>query len=94
MPSDGGFPPEFRCAINGHLMSDPVRTPQGHCCERATIELWLRTRGQVCPLTHLPLTRDGLEPDMALRGRIQRWHIERIAGAQQASLEGEDLYEF
>ena len=22
-------PPEFRCAINGHLLKEPARTPQG-----------------------------------------------------------------
>ena len=30
-------PPEFRCAINGHLLKEPARTPQGRVFERATI---------------------------------------------------------
>lgn len=76
-------------------MSDPVRSPYGHVFERATIELWLRTRGQVCPLTHEPLTLQDLRPDAELRSRIQRLHIERIANScQPVSLEGDDLYDF
>ena len=38
---------EMECAINGHLMKDPVRAPNGLVFERATILVWLETRGQV-----------------------------------------------
>jgi hypothetical protein len=42
-----GVDPSMACAINGHLMKDPVRAPNGIVFERATILLWLETRGQV-----------------------------------------------
>jgi len=38
---------EMECAINGHVMKDPVRAPNGLVFERATILVWLETRGQV-----------------------------------------------
>lgn len=51
--SDSSIPEEFLCAINGHIMKDPVRaTGSGLVFERATIQIWLQTRGQVCPITH------------------------------------------
>lgn len=47
------IPKEFLCAINGHVMKDPVMCEAtGLVFERATIELWLNTRGSVCPISH------------------------------------------
>ena len=71
----GDAPRELRCAINGHLMRDPVRSKNGTVYERSTIELWLRTRGSVCPITNEPLTREELTPDPELRTAIMRFHI-------------------
>lgn len=67
------IPSEFLCAINGHVMKEPMRaTTSGLVFERATIELWLSTRGQVCPLTNEPLLKDQLVPDEELKNRIMR----------------------
>jgi len=61
---------EFLCAINGHVMKDPVRAhTSGLVFERATIELWLATRGCVCPITNAHLDPGALEPDEELRSR-------------------------
>jgi hypothetical protein len=91
---DVSVPAEMRCAINGHVMTDPVRTPQGMVFERGTIELWLKTRGQVCPLTHEPLTLGDLVPAQDLRLRILQWHIHTVSLAQKAALTGDSVYDF
>ena len=46
---------EFLCAINGHMMKHPARSPHGHVFEYSTILLWLESRGRVCPFTGKPL---------------------------------------
>lgn len=51
--SDSSIPDEFLCSINGHIMRDPVRATRSNLVfEKATIQIWLQTRGQVCPITH------------------------------------------
>ncbi|GMH54787.1 hypothetical protein TrVE_jg303 [Triparma verrucosa] len=74
-----GVPPEFGCSINGHLMKEPVRTPGGVVFERETIELWLKTRGSVCPISGVPLTVDELEADENLMAEITRWQIRKTS---------------
>ena len=89
-------PRELRCAINGHLMRDPVRSKNGTVYERSTIELWLRTRGSVCPITNEPLTREELTPDPELRTAIMRFHIKSATTSAPAN-GGEadaDIYDF
>lgn len=61
-----------RCAINGHVLKEPVRSPYGQVFERATIELWLTTRGSICPITNQPLTLADLKPADDLRVRSFR----------------------
>jgi len=64
-------PLELCCAINGHVMKEPVRARDSNLVfERATIRLWLSTRGSVCPITHSPLTENDLAPDVALRSKV------------------------
>jgi hypothetical protein len=51
-------------------MKDPVKVrSSGISFERATIELWLKTRGSICPITMAPLNINDLEPDDDLRIR-------------------------
>jgi hypothetical protein len=65
-----GVPKEFLCAINGHVMKDPVKCKTtGLVFERATIELWLQTRGAVCPITNTHLEREDLLPEDDLRNQ-------------------------
>ena len=87
---------EFLCAINGHVMKDPVRVrSSGLVFEAATIELWLRTRGAVCPITGQNLDRTELETDDDLRNRIKRYHIQQTTRRAVSSSDGEDdLYDF
>ncbi|CAN0287349.1 unnamed protein product, partial [Ectocarpus fasciculatus] len=66
---------EFLCAINGHMMKQPVRSPHGHVFELSTILLWLESRGRVCPFSGKPLSKEELVPEEELRTRIMRWRI-------------------
>lgn len=93
--SAGAIPNEFLCAINGHVMKEPMRaTTSGLVFERATIELWLSTRGQVCPLTNEPLLKEQLAPDDELKNRIMRYHIQQTAMRVAGTNDDSDLYDF
>ena len=93
------FPTEFACAINGHLIKDPLRyvvlfrrftrvcrSPYGHVFEKSTILLWLETRGSVCPITGKILTKDELHDDPRLRSRLIQWNIGRLQSTIQSSV--------
>merc|ERR1711871_527656 len=89
-----GIPREFLCAINGHVMKEPVRAMTSNICfEKATIEVWLATRGSICPITHETLERSDLREDDDLRSRIMRYHIQQTTFKQQSNPE-DDLYDF
>lgn len=62
---------EFLCAINGHVMKEPVRAKTtGLVFEAATIELWLATRGSICPITGSTLDKKDLVPADDLRNKL------------------------
>lgn len=92
------IPKEFLCAINGHVMKDPVRVKSsGLVFEYATIDLWLSTRGAVCPITGQELNRSDLEPADDLRNQIKRYHIQQTTRRATTSFGGageDDLYDF
>ncbi|CAM9297046.1 unnamed protein product [Ectocarpus sp. 4 AP-2014] len=91
----GGMPKEFLCAINGHMMKLPVRSPHGHVFELSTILLWLESRGRVCPFSGKPLSKEELVPEEELRTRIMRWRIEKTdVGINRRGLEDDDIYDF
>lgn len=93
--NDSSIPEEFLCAINRHVMKDPVRsTNSGLVFEKATIQIWLQTRGQVCPITHQPLSLEELVPDTDLKKRIMRYHIQQTRPAINPRVENDDLYDF
>jgi len=83
---NNGVPEELACAINGHLMKDPVRSPSGLVFEKATILLWLTRNGSVCPITGGPLAADELTPDNEARKKIMRRHISKSMGIQEQQL--------
>ena len=107
---DGRVPKRLCCCINGHLMRDPVISSTFPAkdrvsYERETIELWLKTRGSLCPITGRVLTLEDLEPDVALRNEIVRFQIQKtmaaedpfdsLIGAEKAPAGDDgDLYDF
>lgn len=76
-------PPEFRCALDGQIMMDPVRTPYGHACERSGLVQALSTSSGRCPLTGQPLTIEACQRDAALRKRVLQWVRARPATDRQ-----------
>jgi hypothetical protein len=90
---DPEVPQEFVCAINGHVMKEPVQSTTGYHFERATIELWIQTRGNICPITHTPLTLDDLKPAKDLKNEIKRYHIQKTS-LRITSNQEDDLYDF
>jgi hypothetical protein len=53
--------------------------------EEEAIQGWLAQRGSVDPVTGGELTRDMLQPDAALQGRILQWQVASSMAAQAAS---------
>jgi hypothetical protein len=51
-------------------MKEPVKARStGLVFEQSTIELWLATRGSVCPISNTQLEKSDLVPDDELRNR-------------------------
>lgn len=79
-------------------MKEPIKArTTGLYFEAATIELWLNTRGAVCPITNTHLDRSDLEPAEDLRNRIKRYHIQQMTMHRTVSGVGgndDDLYDF
>jgi hypothetical protein len=83
----------FNCALNGHVMKNPVTSKYGHTFEKDTIEQWLRQQGSVCPITGQYLTIDDLKPNKELQAEIMAAVIrESLQGRNQE--DEVDLYDF
>uniref|UniRef100_A0A7S4QFA2 U-box domain-containing protein n=1 Tax=Alexandrium monilatum TaxID=311494 RepID=A0A7S4QFA2_9DINO len=76
-------PAEFRCAYDGQLMMDPVRSPQGLTFERAGLAHILAVLGGFCPVSGCPLTLDECVRVPELRLHIARWVREQRAASER-----------
>lgn len=94
---DPNIPKEFLCEINGHVMKDPVKNIKtNHVFERATINLWIKTRGLICPITNLDIEQEDLVSDEELRNKIKRYQIQQLAfnvGRTNSNVD-DDIYDF
>lgn len=66
-------PQELRCAIDGKVVGNPVRSPYGHLFERETLEQWIGMCGSVCPVTGSPLRLEECAEDHAARRQVIEW---------------------
>jgi hypothetical protein len=66
-------PQELRCAIDGKILGNPLRSPYGHLFERDTLEHWMQMCGSVCPLTNQPLRLEDCVPDRAIEQQVLEW---------------------
>jgi len=83
-------PEEFRCALLGGVMVDPVRLPSGRACERRVAEAQLRHSASD-PFSGEPMTGDDLVPDADLQKRIREWRTgRRSEGVGERHKLGED----
>lgn len=65
-------PAEFRCMLDGSLMMDPVRTPQGYVFERLALSRALAEQ-PFCPVTGGALSLEQCVRLPDLRRRIKQW---------------------
>merc|ERR1712043_113932 len=65
-------PSEFRCMLDGNLMMDPVRTPQGYIFERLALSRALEQH-PACPVSGAALALEQCERLPELRRSILRW---------------------
>eukprot|EP00933_Yihiella_yeosuensis_P022862 TRINITY_DN17911_c0_g1_i1.p1 TRINITY_DN17911_c0_g1~~TRINITY_DN17911_c0_g1_i1.p1 ORF type:complete len:436 (-),score=49.61 TRINITY_DN17911_c0_g1_i1:109-1416(-) len=66
-------PQELRCAFDGRLLVDPVRSPCGHVFERTVLARALKQTGGFCPLTGAALKLSDCSRDSELRLLIVKW---------------------
>jgi hypothetical protein len=66
-------PEDMRCAIDGKVCINPVRSPYGHLFEKKTLERWMQNCGSVCPVTSKALRVDECQPDTDMKKRIVRF---------------------
>lgn len=66
-------PDDMRCAVDGKVMINPVRSPYGHCFEKKTLERWIQNCGSVCPVSAQPLRLDECQPDAEMKKRIVKF---------------------
>lgn len=66
-------PDDMRCAIDGKVMTMPLRSPYGHCFEKKTLEKWIGNCGSTCPITSQPLRLEDCQQDSEMKKRIVRF---------------------
>jgi hypothetical protein len=66
-------PEEMRCAVDGKVMTNPVRSPYGHLFEKKTLEKWMANCGSVCPITGKPLRIDECAQDLEMKKHIVKF---------------------
>jgi hypothetical protein len=69
-------PEEFKCGIDGKIVTQPLRTPAGHVFEQKTLETWFITCGSVCPVSNAPLRLEECVHDKELQKRVVKWFKE------------------
>eukprot|EP00929_Paragymnodinium_shiwhaense_P050175 TRINITY_DN25289_c0_g1_i2.p1 TRINITY_DN25289_c0_g1~~TRINITY_DN25289_c0_g1_i2.p1 ORF type:complete len:396 (-),score=68.62 TRINITY_DN25289_c0_g1_i2:289-1476(-) len=75
-----GAPSELRCALDGRLLVDPVRSPHGQVCERGVLAAYLARSGNVCPFTKLELRIADCRRMPELRQEAVQWMRSQRAG--------------
>lgn len=66
-------PDDMRCAIDGKVMINPVRSPYGHFFEKKTLERWMGNCGSVCPVSGQILRLEDCQPDAEMKKRIVKF---------------------
>ncbi|XP_054795209.1 U-box domain-containing protein 21-like [Prosopis cineraria] len=69
-------PTHFRCPITLDLMKDPVTLSTGITYDRDSIEKWVESGNQTCPVTNQSLISFDVIPNHAIRRMIQEWCVE------------------
>jgi len=83
-------PQELRCAIDGQVVCEPVRSPHGHLFERSTLEKWIGLCGSVCPVTGKPLRMNECTEDKNVEAQVLAWANECKAQHKRQAQERKD----
>lgn len=78
MEEECTVPDAFRCPITLSIMKEPTQASSGVTYERSAIFQWLHIH-RVDPVTHVPLKRHRLTPNLNLRHMIEDWAVKRAA---------------
>lgn len=70
------IPNHFKCPISLDLMKDPVTLSTGITYDRVSIETWIESDNQTCPITKKVLKTLDPIPNHTLRKMIQEWCVE------------------
>ncbi|OMP07906.1 hypothetical protein COLO4_06947 [Corchorus olitorius] len=70
------IPTHFRCPISLDLMKDPVTLSTGITYDRESIERWIESGNETCPVTKQVLPSFDQIPNHILRRMIQDWCVE------------------
>lgn len=70
--STSDIPNEFYCCITQDIMTNPVKTVDGHTYDKFSIERWLQNHN-TSPLTGLILSSKHLEPNIELKNEIEKF---------------------
>ena len=70
------IPSEFYCPITQSIMSEPVKTCDGHVYDKCAIEKWFEYKN-TSPLTNLCLNNLNLEPYYALYNTINKFKADK-----------------
>ncbi|KAH7533985.1 U-box domain-containing protein 21 [Ziziphus jujuba] len=70
------IPTHFRCPISLDLMKDPVTLSTGITYDRDSIEKWIESGNQTCPVTNQVLSSFDEIPNHTIRRMIQDWCVE------------------
>ncbi|WOG97445.1 hypothetical protein DCAR_0416785 [Daucus carota subsp. sativus] len=73
------IPSHFRCPISLDLMKDPVTLSTGITYDRESIEKWIESGNETCPVTNQVLVAFDLIPNHSIRKMIQDWSVENKA---------------
>lgn len=66
-------PDDMRCALDGKVVTAPLRSPYGHTFEKKTLEKWIMNCGSVCPITQQPLRIEDCQPDSEMKKRVVKF---------------------
>ncbi|EER18109.1 hypothetical protein Pmar_PMAR028383 [Perkinsus marinus ATCC 50983] len=70
-------PAELKCALDGKIMTNPIRSPYGHVFEKKTLEKWFDSCGEVCPITEKALSIDDCQTAHDIKKAIVRYVKEK-----------------
>ncbi|MED6143286.1 hypothetical protein PIB30_004789 [Stylosanthes scabra] len=70
------IPPHFCCPVTLDIMKDPVTLSTGITYDRDSIDTWLQSGNNTCPVTKQLLTTSDVIPNHAIRKMIQDWCVD------------------